>query len=139
MIEIYKMNNNLNPPIMDNTFERRNNTYNLRDFQELATKRKRTVKMDLQTLNYRSPQLWSILLENIRQINSLDQLGNGFALTARADYVNFACQTLGFCNIYLLVMYICNHPSLASLTTSFVCIFISFGNFLRINFFVNSI
>ena len=70
MIEIYKMKNNLNPPIMGNMFERRNNTYNLRNFQEFATKRKRTVKMGLETLNYRSPQLWSILPENLRQINS---------------------------------------------------------------------
>ena len=73
MIEIYKMKNNLNPPIKDNMFERRNNTYNLRNFQEFVTKRKRTVKMGLKTLNYRSPQLWSILPENLRQINSLVQ------------------------------------------------------------------
>ena len=32
MIEIYKMKNN--PPIMDNMFERRNNRYNLRNFQK---------------------------------------------------------------------------------------------------------
>ena len=73
MIEIYKMKNNLNPPIMDFMFQRRNNTYNLRNFQEFATKRKRTVKMGLETLNYRSPQLWSILPENLRQINLLVQ------------------------------------------------------------------
>ena len=73
MIEIHKMKNNLNPPIMDNMFERRNNTYNFRNFQEFATKRKRTVKMGLENLNYRSPQLWSILPENLRQINSLVQ------------------------------------------------------------------
>ena len=58
---------------MDNMFERRNNTYNLRNFQELATKRKITVKMGLETLNYRSQQLWSVLPENLRQINSLVQ------------------------------------------------------------------
>ena len=50
MIEIHKMKNNLNPPIMDNIFERRNNTYN----QEFAAKRKRTAKMGLETLNHRS-------------------------------------------------------------------------------------
>ena len=68
------MKNNLNSPIMDFMFERRNNMYNLRDFQEFATKRKRTVKMGLETLNYRSPQLWAILPENVRQINSLVQV-----------------------------------------------------------------
>ena len=73
MIRIYKIKNNLNPAIMDLMFERRNNTYNLRNFQEFASERKRTVKMELETLNYISPQLWSILPENSRQINSLVQ------------------------------------------------------------------
>ena len=39
MVEIYKIKNKLNPPIMDNMFGRRNNTDNLRNFQEFATKR----------------------------------------------------------------------------------------------------
>ena len=73
MIEIFKMKNNLNPPIMGFRFERRNNPYNLRNFQEFTTKRKRTVKMSLETLKCRSPQLRSILPENLRQINSLVQ------------------------------------------------------------------
>ena len=51
MVEIYKIKNNLNPPIMDFMFERRNNTHNLKYFQEFATKRKRSVKMGLETLN----------------------------------------------------------------------------------------
>ena len=58
---------------MDFMFERRNNTNDLRSFQEFATKRKKTLKMGLENVNYRSPQLWSILPENVRQINSLVQ------------------------------------------------------------------
>ena len=54
MIEIYKMKNNLNPSIVDFMFERRNSTYNLRNFQEFATKRKRTVKMGLETADLRN-------------------------------------------------------------------------------------
>ena len=65
MNEIYKIKNNLNSPIMNIMFERSNNTYNIRDFQEFATKRKKTVKRVL--------QLWSILPENFQQINSLVQ------------------------------------------------------------------
>ena len=57
VVEIYKIKNNLNPLVMDFIFERRNNTYNLRNCQEFPTKRKRTVKIGLKTLNYRSPQL----------------------------------------------------------------------------------
>ena len=56
-VEIYKIKNNLDPPFMDFMFERKNNTYNLRNFQEFATKRKRTKKMGLETLNCRSRQL----------------------------------------------------------------------------------
>ena len=71
IVEIYKIKNNLNPPIIDFMLERRNNTY--KSFQEFARKGTRTVKMGLETLNYRSLQLWSILPENLRQINSLVQ------------------------------------------------------------------
>ena len=45
----------------------------LRNFQEFATKRKRTVKMGLESLNRRSPQLWSVFAENLRNIKSLVQ------------------------------------------------------------------
>ena len=40
MVEIYKIKNDMNPPIKDFMFDRRNNTYNLRNFQEFATKKK---------------------------------------------------------------------------------------------------
>ena len=48
MVEIYKIKNNLNLPIIDFIFESRNNTYNLRNLQEVATKRKRTVRIGLE-------------------------------------------------------------------------------------------
>ena len=38
MAEIYKVKNNLNPPVMDFMFERGNNTYNRINFQEFVTK-----------------------------------------------------------------------------------------------------
>ena len=66
MVEIYKIKNNLTPAIVDFMFERRSNTNNLKTFQEFTTKRKRTVKMGLETLNCRPPQLWSIL-HNIKK------------------------------------------------------------------------
>ena len=49
MVKIYKIKNNLNPPIMDFMFERRNNNKN--NLQEFATKRKRTINMGLETLH----------------------------------------------------------------------------------------
>ena len=95
MVKTYKIKNNLNPPIMDFMFERINNTYNLRNFQEFATKRKKTVKMGLQTLNYRSPRLWSILPENLRQINSLVQFKES---VRKWDCIDYPCR---LCKLYL--------------------------------------
>ena len=95
MAEIYKIKNNLNPPVMDFIFERRNNTYNPRNFQEFAMKRKRTVKMGLETLKYRSPQLWSILPENLKQINSPVQLKESIR---KWDCIDCPCR---LCKLYL--------------------------------------
>ena len=53
MVKIYKSKNDLNPPIMEFMFERRNNMHILRNFQEFAEERKRSLKMGLETLNYR--------------------------------------------------------------------------------------
>ena len=49
MVEIYKIKNNLNLPIIDFMGERRNNTYKLRHFKESSTKIKRTAKMGVGT------------------------------------------------------------------------------------------
>ena len=40
MIEMFKNENELAPPIMGSMFERRNESYNLRNFQEFLTERK---------------------------------------------------------------------------------------------------
>ena len=92
MTEIYKIKNNLNPSVVDFMFERRNSTYNLRNFQEFATKRKRTVKMGLETLNYRSRQLWSILPENLRHINSLIQFKESVKKSGCIDCPSRSCK-----------------------------------------------
>ena len=68
MIEMFKIKNELDPPIMDSMFERRNESYNLRNFQEFFTERKRTVYYGLETLSYRSPQVWSLLPEKINKV-----------------------------------------------------------------------
>ena len=117
MVEIYKINNNLNPLIMDFMFERRNNAYNLRDFHEFATKRKRTVKMGPDTLNYRSPQLWLILPESVRQMNSLAQFKECVRKWNCIDCPSRLCKlylpNIGFLQNISSVTYIYNHPSLA--------------------------
>ena len=73
LIEIFKIKKGFVPPILESVLKGRNNTYNIRKFQEFETERKRTVYFALETISYRSPQLWSLLPEHTRQLNSLDQ------------------------------------------------------------------
>ena len=69
MIEIFKIKNQLAQSIC---FERRNESYNLRNFQEFLGESKRTLHYGLETLSYRSPQLWSLLPENIKEVESIE-------------------------------------------------------------------
>ena len=71
-IDIFKIKNELAPPIMNSMFERRNKSYNLHDFQQFFTEIKITVHYGLETLSYWSPQLWSLLPENIKEIQSFE-------------------------------------------------------------------
>ena len=73
LIEVFKMKYERAPPIMESILNKRFNTYNLRNFREFATERKRTVWYGLETLSYRYPQLWSLLLKNLKEMNSLSQ------------------------------------------------------------------
>ena len=95
MIEIFRIKNELAPPIMDSMFERRNEPYNLRNFQEFLTERKRTVHYGLETLKYRSPQLWSLLTENIKEVESHE--------TFKREVKNWICDDCPcrLCKTYL--------------------------------------
>ena len=65
-IEIYKFQNDLSPPIMNDIFFSRQNIYNLRKFQQLSTSTKITVNFGTETIFYRGPQLWNLILDNIK-------------------------------------------------------------------------
>ena len=57
LIEIFKIKKGFAPTIMGSILNGRNNTYNVRNFQEFETERKRTIYFGLKTISYRSPQL----------------------------------------------------------------------------------
>ena len=67
------MKNELASPIMESILNKRFNTYNLKNFQELATERKRTVWYGYETLSYCYPQLLSLLPESLKEMNYLSQ------------------------------------------------------------------
>ena len=72
MIEIYKIVNNICPPIMKTLFNFRQNNHNIRNFQEIENNRVRTVQYGLETVLYRGPQLWSLLPIDIKSSNNID-------------------------------------------------------------------
>ena len=80
---------------MDSILKGRNNTYNVRNFQGFWRERKRTVYFGLETISYRSPQLWSLLPGHMRQLNSIDQ----FKRSVR-QWVCNTCRCK-FCKVYL--------------------------------------
>ena len=49
MIEIFRIKNELAPPIMGSMFERRNEPYNLRNFKEFLTEKKNYALWSLDT------------------------------------------------------------------------------------------
>ena len=51
MTEMYKIKNNYAPPIMHHLFQFRENTFNLRNFRELATHNKKTSNYRLETVS----------------------------------------------------------------------------------------
>ena len=70
MKEIYKFTNNLSLPIIDHMFQFRENSYNLRNFQQLASSTKKTTKLGLETISYRGPQLWNLVPQKIKELAS---------------------------------------------------------------------
>ena len=98
------MKNQLAPPIMESILNKRFNTYNLRNFQYFAMKRKRTVWYGLETFSYHNPQLWYILPESLKEMmNSVSQfkrnINIGYVVTVPAGCVKFIFKTLGFYNL----------------------------------------
>ena len=54
-------------------FATRENNYNLRNFQELESSLKRTVKFGTETISYRVPQIWNLIPERLRELETLNK------------------------------------------------------------------
>ena len=70
-IEIYKSQVGLTPLIMSDLFVTRENNYSLRTFQELESSRRQTVTIGTETIFYRGPQIWNLILERLRALEKL--------------------------------------------------------------------
>ena len=67
MKEIHKFIIYLSPPIIDHLFQFRENSYNLRNFQQLASSTKKTTKMGLETISCSGPQLRNLVPQEIKE------------------------------------------------------------------------
>ena len=70
-IESYKFQAALTPPIMSGLFVNRENNYNLRNVQVLESSHKRTVKFGTKTISYRGLQIWNLIPERSRTLETL--------------------------------------------------------------------
>ena len=57
MTEVYKIVNGIAPPIMNSLFNFRANIHNIRNFQEIFTENRKTVKYGIETVTYPGPFL----------------------------------------------------------------------------------
>ena len=71
MKEIYKFENDLSPPLIDDMFQVRKINYDLRHFQKIANTKKNSAKMGLETISYRASQLWNLNSIDIKDASSL--------------------------------------------------------------------
>ena len=71
MVEVYKIINGYAPPIMDKFFIIRENTHNLRNFQIILIKNRKTVRYGSETIPYRISLLCANLSEEYKLANSL--------------------------------------------------------------------
>ena len=74
--EIYKFINDLSPPLINDMFQVRKVSYNLRDFHKnrknkKKKKKKKTVKMGLETISYFALQLWNLVSTENKNVLSL--------------------------------------------------------------------
>ena len=61
MKEIYKVENDLYPPLIDDLFQVSKINHNLSHFQKTVNTTKISVKMGLETISYRAAQLWNLI------------------------------------------------------------------------------
>ena len=94
-IEMYKVKNRIAPKHMQNLFEERNITNNLRSQATWIVPKTRTVNYGTETVRYRGPQIWESLSNDLKNAKSL----NEFKAKIK-KWKNIKC-TCRLCKIYI--------------------------------------
>ena len=102
--EIYKFLYGLSPPIMSDAFMTRNNKYNLRNFQCLYSRNKRTAKYRSETGTYRGPQIWNLGPKKTKNASSFEifkKLENWRVKNVHVEYVKGEECSCRICKTYI--------------------------------------
>ena len=70
--EVFKIVNNICPPIMKTFFDFRENRYDIRKFQDMRQQKVRTVRYGLETALYRTPQLCSLVPADLKSLPNVN-------------------------------------------------------------------
>ena len=71
--EMYKLVNNLSPPIMNRVFKLNSDIpYNLRQISQFSTSSVKSVYHGTESISYLGPQIWDILPDDYKTIQNLD-------------------------------------------------------------------
>ena len=73
MTEVYKNVNGIAPPIMNSLFYFRANIHDVRNFQEIFTGNKKTVKYGIETVTYLALFVWVNLQSEYKNAKSLEE------------------------------------------------------------------
>ena len=72
-IEMFKTKNNLSPPFMKKVFRVSDISMNLRSNPCFKTCNVRSVHYGTETVHFRGPQIWSLIPDNIKNLNTLSE------------------------------------------------------------------
>ena len=95
---------------MNDLFVISKNNYNLRNFQELESSLRRTVKFGTETISYRGPQIWNLVPKRLKTLETLNKLKkrnrNGIVMLVHVECAKRTFNVLALsaksCNVFSL-------------------------------------
>ena len=99
-IEMFKIKNNLSPPLMQEIFKDNTNIYDFRNKRCWEPTNVRTVHYGTETISYRGPKTWDMVPQNIKDSLSLAEFKSKIKSWKPNDCACRLCKTfipqLGF-------------------------------------------
>ena len=76
MTEVYKIVKGIAPTKINSLFKFRADIHNIRNFQEIFTENRKTVKYGIETVTYGAPFLWANLQSEYKNAKSLEDFNS---------------------------------------------------------------